>query len=90
MIQPIIMPIQHTKEITCIMQDGVRYCENNPLTKEQNGIMALGIVALMLWFMFWFWLSFKIEDRWGVFPLIPIILGGFGLPLLIIGIALTI
>lgn len=43
------------------------------------------IVVVILWFMFWVYMSAKLENDYNITPLIHFILGGIVLPLLVFG-----
>ena len=89
-ITPIIVPVNNTKEENCIIQDGVRYCEKKDITPKEVGYIFLSFVAFALWIALWFWISFKIDEMFGIFPLTTTIFGGVILPLFIAGIILVI
>lgn len=83
-----VVPINTTRTVHCIIQDEVKYCESNPMTKQEGGLVALLVAGLILWFMFWSWVSFKVENRYGIYLLVPLLLGGFVLPSMVIGLVL--
>jgi len=83
MIQPIIIPMNNVREVNCIIQEGVRYCEKKDLGKKEGGIIAFGVLGLVVWFVFWGWLS---GERYDIGEGILIFIGGgICLPLLIWG-----
>lgn len=78
MAVPIIMPMPVTQKRDCIVQEGIRYCESNPLTKHDLGWMSVIMLVVILWFGFWAWLG--IEKDWGMWAmaicfLVPFALG---------------
>jgi hypothetical protein len=80
---PIIIPINNTREVNCIVEQGVRYCEKKDFSKQEVAVVFLGLSIIILWLMFWGWLSFRVEDT--VEPTIVFIIGGIVAPLIIIG-----
>jgi len=83
---PIIIPIQNTKVVDCIVQDGVRYCEKTDITTHEGGLIALGLVVMFLWIAMWIWIGIKVEEYTNSFYALPIALfGGIMLPILVFG-----
>ena len=80
--------MNNTREVDCIIQDGVRYCEKVARSSDEWGLLLLGMLAFGLWAAFWFWLAFtKFYEQDGYVA--ACIFGGiFGIPLLVGGIVL--
>ena len=57
---------------------------------DETRINTLRLLIKILWFMFWMWIGEKIEDKYNIFPLVTVMLGGFVLPAIIFGILLLI
>ncbi len=75
----IIVPVQTTKEVNCIIQEGIRYCEKKEIPKEEVGYGLLFIALFFAWVIFWAW--FAAEKDKGMFALFcglfaPLIIGG--------------
>jgi len=85
---PIIIPMNTTTKVDCIIQEGIRYCEKQDISSHEGGIIALSVAGAILWFMFWFWLGIKLDDEYNIFPLTTVFLGGLVLPAIITGIVL--
>lgn len=84
MIQPIITPIPVKNNVYCIVQEGIKYCEQSQLTNKELGITLLLTVA----FFVWLWLCMLISDRI-LYSSVP---GGFFailFPMLVIGLILV-
>ena len=81
---PIIIPIASHSVRDCIIQSGVRYCESAPLNHNSVGWLLLGFLALVLWYVMWTWIAETYFDM----SLGVLFGGGFGIPLLVAGIAL--
>lgn len=45
-IIPMMMPQQEKK---CIIQQGVRYCEDTPITKHEFGAISIFIILIIIW-----------------------------------------
>lgn len=75
----IIAPVITTHVRNCIVEGGVRYCEDANLKSKDLGFVMLGFVCLGLWCGLWMTISNKyFNDSVGV------VLGGaMGIPLLI-------
>ena len=82
---PIIVPITNTQVKNCIVQAGVRYCEDQPTTKKDISYLSFGLVGLFIWFAFSFWFGMKIGEKTNTFELFWILGIGFVIPALIIG-----
>lgn len=48
----VIAPVQHTRYVNCIIQDGVRYCENQPADPQVFG--RAGVIVI-LWVLGFAW-----------------------------------
>lgn len=46
---PIIIPVQQTREVNCIVQENIRYCEKIDLTREDIKYGAVFTVLIVLW-----------------------------------------
>lgn len=42
---PIIVPVQHVREVECIVEGGVKYCEKVDVNPKELGIALLGVIA---------------------------------------------
>ncbi len=75
----IIIPVQTTKEVNCIIQEGVRYCEKEDVTSQELGFLLLAIAAIIIWAFFWAWFSLEKDIIW-LFPIMaiiaPLLIGG--------------
>lgn len=69
MTATIIIPHQTTREVNCIIQDGVRYCENQPLTKEGARGASIVIVVMVLWMLLIGWVAMGLDK-----PLLAILI----------------
>lgn len=87
-MSPIIIPMNTRREVNCIIQDNVRYCENNPITKREGASVAFIIAGVILWLILWFWLSEKIEDKYNIDTIVSVLIGGLVLPAIIVGLVL--
>jgi hypothetical protein len=81
---PIIIPINNTRKVDCIIQDGVKYCERSDIPISVLGFLILGILCYIAWV--WFWLGKMFDynvDGW---------VGGFmiALPWIILAILMII
>lgn len=67
----IVVPVRH--EVDCIVQAGVRYCENTP---PDNKTFGIGVVIITFWILGILWLVFEKENYWGALLLflLPFIL----------------
>ncbi len=52
-IPPMILPINTHTEVNCIIEKGVRYCEDPIVTKQDIGIILIATIAVVLWFIGW-------------------------------------
>ncbi len=80
--------MQTTHEVNCIIQAGIRYCEDIPMSNNEIALTLFGIVGVFLYLGLWMWIGSKIEDEYNIFCLIPTILGGILLPMIIVAIVL--
>lgn len=74
-VAPIIMPIHTTHIRDCIVQDGVRYCEQSNMTQKDIGVVCLVAFLALVWMFFWIWISER-----SIFVALG---GAVGLPLLL-------
>lgn len=61
MAVPIIIPMTNTRTRDCIVQEGVRYCESQPMSNHDLGMLFLLMLVLIAWFGFWTWCSTETE-----------------------------
>lgn len=92
MIQPIIIPITNTKKVNCILEEGIRYCEDNPRSDKEVGYILLLVVLYMGWIAFCLWLGEKLNEIYceDHFVVTVPIMAGFIIPLIITAIILII
>lgn len=83
---PVVVPVNNVRN--CIVQDGIRYCENKDVSPNEFGVALLFTVGILLWVMLWFWIGSKLESKFDVsFPAV-LFIGGFIIPMAILGIIL--
>jgi hypothetical protein len=85
MNQTIILPVVNTIEENCIIQDGTRYCEDQPVSPLVLGWSIIGTIALMAYIFLLLWIDDRLDKSpifflFGV--LAPIIITGVTLILL--------
>ena len=69
-------------KVNCIIEAGVRYCENKDITAHEGGIILLVSSGLLIWVMAWIYVAVNMEK-----PLIALVCSVL-LPLLITGLIL--
>lgn len=72
--------INNTREVNCIIEQGVRYCEKPELTKFEGGMILIGIAVYIMYFTGV--LNLCEREDWDMWIRILLI---FVLPLLILG-----
>jgi hypothetical protein len=82
MNQTIILPVVNTIEENCIIQDGIKYCENQPLSLPIIGWSLLGTVAMIAYLFLLLWL----DDEFDKSPIF--FLSGILAPIIITGVTL--
>lgn len=73
--------INRTREVDCIIQNGVRYCEKEDLSSKAVGASLLVMLAICAYLVFITWIYFEVDN------LLVIVLG-VGAPLLVLGLML--
>lgn len=61
---PMIIQTQHTRIVNCIFQEGIRYCENQPITREDMKGASIAILALIVWTLLILYLWMERELPW--------------------------
>lgn len=56
-----ISSVPVVQKVNCILQEGVRYCESNPVSPNQFGFLLIGLSIYMIYVMVCFWLSEKLR-----------------------------
>jgi uncharacterized PurR-regulated membrane protein YhhQ (DUF165 family) len=84
---PIITPviINNTKE--CIIQNGVKFCEDQDITNKEIGVVLLSTLGFFMYVALAFKVGDMVEDKYGVEAL-KTLLVLLAAPLLIIGLIL--
>lgn len=75
--------INNTREVNCIIQEGVKYCEKSNITSAALGYAILITMVIIGYVVF----TVHIIDEYDFDPM-KVLLIGYALPLLIIGISL--
>jgi len=55
----IIVPMNNTVKVDCIVQDGVKYCENTDLTSQEGGYALLLTAGILIWIFGWMYLMIE-------------------------------
>lgn len=61
----VIAPMRTTRTVECIVQDGIKYCEQIDFPDKELGVILLGFFAYICWFFFWAWYGEK-KDSMGI------------------------
>lgn len=65
MATPIIIPINNTKKVNCIIEDSVRYCEDQPMTQKDGIIIVSSIMGVIIYAALIIWLVEKYDNQAG-------------------------
>lgn len=52
-----VIPVQNTKTVHCIIQEGIRYCESTPVTRQDLGEIFIITSLLIVYLGFLGWLT---------------------------------
>ena len=78
-IVPVVMPpVEH--KVNCIVEGGVRYCENKDLKANEVGVILLFVAIIISWFALWMYIGEifnSILITFGMGLLFPLVVGGF-------------
>lgn len=87
-ITPVIIPTENNTN--CIIQNNIQFCKKKDLTDKEFGYVSIFIFLIIVWLCLVFKIADWIEYEFNIDPMETVLLGGIGLPLLIIGLILVI
>lgn len=82
---PIIVPVYNPpRTINCIVQDGIRYCENQPITQEDEKMIGGTVLLFVVWILVFIYLIIEQYDKtWMTILWICVPFVGLGLVLIL-------